>query len=301
MGAGASNKRRKGRNSGGIAPNPRHINTIKPPYEPELNYSPEKSLRSETLVQSPVPSANRQAYSGPTSKLSEHNIERKHRKKDGTERISLNEFHDDNLREDDHNYLDDESNKDIDSALLSFPNEENSRENHVTPLPVNDTAINITVSTSSSPSKPTGDQTLNNEHRANSHSVSAPRTPSNQIPCECIYCQHCQQLKNQAKLKALGLKWIIDTPTGNTVSIDMDNYDDDAIRDKKMLKKDNYPPCLATQRDDDDKEKHYYTQTSVARTEPRMTPVYTPFPEYHSIRRREQRLHKPYTRPLFVD
>jgi hypothetical protein len=104
-------------------------------------------------------------------------------------------------------------------------------------------------------------------------------------------------------------KWLTENPRTDQIHIDMDKYDIEAVKKYILLKNghlpgsyDYRPHLTIEQMDDYDYTKeHYYTQPIVATTKPRVLPICTPFPEYDLLQRRERRLNKPFTLPLFDD
>lgn len=102
--------------------------------------------------------------------------------------------------------------------------------------------------------------------------------------------------------------WLLAEPGKDQVRIDMDNYDIEAVKDKIVSKNHHllgsydYQPYLTIETskgDYDPRKENYYTQPFVAKMKPRITALRTPFPDYELLERRELRLNKPYSLPLF--
>ncbi|CAF3401995.1 unnamed protein product [Rotaria sp. Silwood1] len=101
-----------------------------------------------------------------------------------------------------------------------------------------------------------------------------------------------------------------ESPVDGKIIIKMDDYDDEAVRDKIISEKRHYPgsydyrPYLTieeTDEKDNRKKIDYYTQQFVTRKASGILLSHTPYPDYNDLRRREQRLNKPYERSLFGD
>ncbi|CAF0929893.1 unnamed protein product [Rotaria sp. Silwood1] len=102
----------------------------------------------------------------------------------------------------------------------------------------------------------------------------------------------------------------LESPVDGKIIIKMDDYDDEAVRDKIISEKRHYPgsydyrPYLTieeTDEKDNRKKIDYYTQQFVTRKASGILLSHTPYPDYNDLRRREQRLNKPYERSLFGD
>jgi len=126
----------------------------------------------------------------------------------------------------------------------------------------------------------------------------------------CSHCPHCQRVNNQSKSSIPPIptpKWLTENPGPDQVSINMDDYDVEAVK-KKIISENghlpgsyDYRPHLTIEQlsDYNQTKENYYTQPLVANTQPRISPTRTPFPEYELLQRLEQRLNKPNTLKLF--
>lgn len=127
----------------------------------------------------------------------------------------------------------------------------------------------------------------------------------------CSHCPHCQRLLAQQRRPQVKLPWVTDDPGLQNVLINMDKYDADAVQEKLILEHGHLPGCydyrpyLTIEKSPEDyypdTAENYCKQPFVARKKLHMIPTHTPYPEYNVLQRREQRLNKPYTQPLFVD
>ncbi len=123
----------------------------------------------------------------------------------------------------------------------------------------------------------------------------------------CAHCPHCRQMDHSSRVSTPKPKWLTVSPGTNQFQIVMDEYDVEAVKRKIIYENGHLPgsydyrPHLTIEEtaDHDDKKEVYYTQPVVAQTKPRILPNRTPFPDYELLQRREQRLNKPYTLPLF--
>ena len=131
---------------------------------------------------------------------------------------------------------------------------------------------------------------------------------SHQSIGRCPYCKHCQQTNNDEKPAPIPQpKWLMGNLGIYEVHINMDEYDIAAVK-AKVLKENghipgsyDYQPYLTIEETDqyNHTKENYYTQPFVVRTKPRISPATTPFPEYNLLQRRELRINKPYSLPLF--
>jgi hypothetical protein len=123
------------------------------------------------------------------------------------------------------------------------------------------------------------------------------------------YCEHCRQARIYESPKDSKVKWIVDKPQDHSVHIDMDKYDDVAMKDKTFndygYNPDSYQyqPFLTIQRFNDRANGNdtYYTQPFIAKQEPRITPTHTPLPNFCVFQNREHRLNQPYSIEMFAD
>jgi len=125
----------------------------------------------------------------------------------------------------------------------------------------------------------------------------------------CPYCRHCQRTSDSSieSIPTPKPKWLTENPGIGDIHIDMDKYDIEAVK-RKLISENghlpgsyDYKPYLTIEHGDDydPAKENYYTQPIVAKTKPSFLPACTPFPEYDLLQRREQRLNKPYSLPLF--
>lgn len=124
----------------------------------------------------------------------------------------------------------------------------------------------------------------------------------------CSKCPHCRRLNISSNISTPAPPWLLAEPGAEQVRIDMDNYDIEAVKEKVLARHHHplgsydYQPYLTIETkkgDYDPGKENYYTQPFVARTKPRITTLRTPFPDYELLERRELRLNKPYSLPLF--
>lgn len=126
----------------------------------------------------------------------------------------------------------------------------------------------------------------------------------------CSKCPHCRRLdiNISSHLSTPAPPWLLAEPGADQVRIDMDNYDIEAVKEKILARNHHplgsydYQPYLTIETkkgEYDPMKENYYTQPFVAKTKPRITPLRTPFPDYDLLERRELRLNKPYSLPLF--
>ncbi|UJR28219.1 hypothetical protein I4U23_009469 [Adineta vaga] len=127
----------------------------------------------------------------------------------------------------------------------------------------------------------------------------------------CSHCPHCRRRNDgEPSLPPTPpLKWLTEKPNKEDLSINMDDYDIEAVK-KKILKETghlpgsyDYQPQLTIEQtnDYDSTKENYYTLPFVAKTAPYVSATRTPFPDYNVLQRKERRINKPYTISLFAD
>ncbi|CAF0963856.1 unnamed protein product [Adineta ricciae] len=128
----------------------------------------------------------------------------------------------------------------------------------------------------------------------------------------CSHCPHCQR-RSSGKNSIVAEKppaWLTKRPKRECLTINMDNYDVDAVQEKVIALNGHIPgsydyqPQLTIAHTKDKNEstkENYFTLPFVVKTVPGVTPACTPFPNYKILERNERRINKPYTLPLFTD
>ncbi|CAF1616071.1 unnamed protein product [Adineta ricciae] len=128
----------------------------------------------------------------------------------------------------------------------------------------------------------------------------------------CSHCPHCQR-RSPGKNSIVAEKtpvWLTKRPKREGLTINMDNYDADAIHEKVIALNGHIPgsydyqPQLTIALTKDKNEftkENYFTLPFVVKTVPGVAPACTPFPNYKILERNERRINKPYTLPLFTD
>ncbi len=126
----------------------------------------------------------------------------------------------------------------------------------------------------------------------------------------CSKCPHCQRLNssNSDDIRTPEPGWITKNPGTDQLRINMDDYDIEAVKKKiisrhhHILGSYDYQPYLTieqTEGDYDPTKENYFTQPFITKMQPSIEAMRTPFPDYDLLQRRENRLNKPYTLPLF--
>lgn len=131
-------------------------------------------------------------------------------------------------------------------------------------------------------------------------------------PGRCVHCPHCQSTE-QVELPRVQPgqpPWILrERPPEEYSRIDMDKYDEDAVRARlisnygRVPGSYDYAPNLAIddRRDEESTPNRYYKLPTIMKRGSRPSPTHTPFPEYQMLRHHETYANKPYTLPLFSD
>ncbi len=158
-----------------------------------------------------------------------------------------------------------------------------------------------------------------NRSRTNSNASINRRIPINERSNtsmteqigHCPFCPHCKLLSPILEHKPTEPPplWITEPPPNVQQHINMDKYDEDAVRNKlfsehgRLLGSYDYPPHLTIEETKTPEEisKKYFKLPIIAKPESPMSPVHTPFPNYATLQHREKLLNKPYTSPLFTD
>jgi hypothetical protein len=151
----------------------------------------------------------------------------------------------------------------------------------------------------------TGSNSLSGHHKHSRHQSSGGL--HGQVG-RCSHCPHCQRANGRSLAPTPKPKWITENHGSEEGHIVMDEYDAVAVRKKIILDNGHFPgiydyrPYLTMEQTDnnDQTKENYYTQPIVATTKPPPPlAAHTPFPEYDFLQRRDQRLNKPYSLPLF--
>ena len=135
------------------------------------------------------------------------------------------------------------------------------------------------------------------------------KSPSIYHSGRCSKCPHCRRLETVVNtIASPNPDWITKDPGAVHVCIDMDKYDVEAVQDQ-IIEKNNhllgsydYEPYLVIEQVEggyDPTKENYFTQPFIAKVEPTIEPIRTPFPDYNMLQRHEYRLNKPYSVPLF--
>ncbi|UJR21249.1 hypothetical protein I4U23_024344 [Adineta vaga] len=162
------------------------------------------------------------------------------------------------------------------------------------------------------------DSTLAKNHVQKFSSSSEDEQTPRKLPeivGRCSFCPHCQSStqvllpKNQNEQRYQP-PWVIQkAPSNKHLQINMDKYDQDAVREQLISDYGHFPgsydyrPHLAI----DDRttpvqlSNMYCTLPTILKHKRAISPIHTPFPDYNTLQRRDQRLNKPYTTQLFED
>jgi hypothetical protein len=148
---------------------------------------------------------------------------------------------------------------------------------------------------------------LSHEHR--SPSKEKPSTTSSAQTSRCPHCPHCQRVPAHKKSTVPQPSWIIEDPGTDARHIILDNFDEDAVRDRVISEKGHvsggydYLRHLTIEETKNPKDlpNKHCTLPVIATAGSPISPARTPFPNYDIIHRREHWLDKPYTSKLFTN